>query len=139
MEEDIKILEKRNDMLQARIVIALDNPQTKKSYIEKMARERKAIENLIKAYKEQKECLEVTSKALDNIAYDQILIAIKELEENISKEHTLGYSQGVYDCSEAWKETIKEKIEELKERADEDNLDDFIRIQVLEELLGEEK
>lgn len=46
----------------------------------------KAIEHLIKAYKELeeentelKECLEVTSKALDNVAYDQIPIAIADL------------------------------------------------------------
>ena len=35
------------------------------------------------------------------------------------------------------KSKIEDKIEELKETADEDNLDDFIRIQVLEEILKE--
>ena len=46
----------------------------------------RALEHLIKAYKELeeentelKECLEVTSKALDNVAYDQIPIAIEDL------------------------------------------------------------
>ena len=45
-----------------------------------------SLRNLIKAYKELeeentevKECLEVTSKALDNVAYDQIPIAIADL------------------------------------------------------------
>lgn len=33
---------------------------------------------------------------------------------------------------------VKEKIEELKEIADEDNKDEYIKIQVLQELLGEE-
>ena len=33
------------------------------------------------------------------------------------------------------KSKIREKIEELKERADEDNLDDFIKIDILQELM----
>lgn len=33
---------------------------------------------------------------------------------------------------------VKEKIEELKEIADEDNQDEYIKIEVLQELLGEE-
>lgn len=36
------------------------------------------------------------------------------------------------------KSKIKEKIEELKEIADEDNLDEFIKIGVLKQLLEEE-
>ena len=45
---------------------------------------------------------------------DELIQENKTLRENISKEHTLGYSQGVYDCSESWKETIREKKEEYK-------------------------
>ena len=36
------------------------------------------------------------------------------------------------------KSKVKEKIEELKEIADEDNQDEYIKIQVLQELLREE-
>lgn len=36
------------------------------------------------------------------------------------------------------KQKVKEKIEELKEIADEDNKDEYIKIQVLQELLREE-
>lgn len=36
------------------------------------------------------------------------------------------------------KSKVKEKIEELKEIADEDNKDEYIKIEVLQELLGEE-
>lgn len=36
------------------------------------------------------------------------------------------------------KSLVKEKIEELKEIADEDNQDEYIKIQVLQELLREE-
>ena len=36
------------------------------------------------------------------------------------------------------KSKVKKKIEELKEIADEDNQDEYIKIQVLQEVLGEE-
>lgn len=73
MEQDIEILE---ELLNAKITFTIS--PTDYGW--------KALEHLIKAYKELeeentevKECLEVTSKALDNVAYDQIPIAIADL------------------------------------------------------------
>lgn len=43
----------------------------------------------------------------------------RKLQEAVYKEHTSGYSQGVYDCSEGWKEAITEKIEEYKQEMKE--------------------
>lgn len=82
-------------------------------------------------------------------AIENLLTRYKEMKENIGKEHTLGYSQGVYDCSEAWKETIKEKIEEYEKQRIKMEKDDVgvgftlgkewsdlkAKIEVLQELL----
>lgn len=113
LEEEIKRVHKINDLSGTYVPIHI-------------------LENLIKAYKEQKECLEVTSKALDNIAYDQIPIAIKELKEEnsrieyVEKEiyrnnnpedwdtkglYTLKYHKRIDVIP---KSLIKEKIEELE-------------------------
>ena len=73
------------------------------------------IEETNKAWGEN-EWLEEIPMPREKIALENLLKRNKDLEENISKEHTLGYSQGVYDCSEAWKEEIREKIEELETR-----------------------
>lgn len=85
-----------------------------------------AIENILAKNKELKECLEVTSQYLDNIAYDQITYAIKDLMIR--------------------KTLIKEKIEELKQEykiaLEENSTKAFIlkcQINILDELLGEEK
>lgn len=78
---------------------------------------------------------------------------VKELEEAISKEHTLGYSQGIYDCSEAWKETIRKKREKYNKQRIKMEKDDIgvgftlgkewsdlkAKITVLQDLLEENK
>mgnify|MGYP003300858258 CR=1 FL=1 len=46
---------------------------------------------------------------------DKLIEENKKLQECVNKEYQSGYSQGIYDSREAWKETIKEKIEELEE------------------------
>ena len=58
-----------------------------------------------------------------------------ELREELESVKEIYYTQKEIETDYIPKSLIKEKIEELKEIADEDNLDDFIRIQVLEELL----
>ena len=67
---------------------------------------------------------------------NEIIDRNEELEKAIHKEHTLGYSQGVYDCSEAWKETIKEKIEEVRNSKGYSPVNRIFIEQVLEELLN---
>ena len=64
---------------------------------------------------------------------------IKELEKENKKIKSSLTNTAVAYADSISKSLIKEKIEKLKETADEDNLDDFIRIQVLEEILKEEK
>lgn len=76
-----------------------------------------AIENLINKYKEYEQCLEVTSQALNNIAYDQIPIAIEDLK-----------------LSSIPKSKVKEKINKLSVS---DGLEDNLAIPYLQELLEE--
>lgn len=82
MEEDIKILER----------YIKEQEEFKKQFnLEEIEdgtegqRRLQAIGNLIKEYKEYEECLEVVSKALDNVAYDQMPIAITEMKEKIKE------------------------------------------------------
>lgn len=87
MEQDIKILEDYIELIKkgyCEDCNELCNIYGAPTYPAKKISE--ANEHLIKAYKELeeentelKECLEVTSKALDNVAYDQIPIAIEDL------------------------------------------------------------
>lgn len=57
---------------------------------------------------------------------------------NKSDEFKHGYCNGRIDEEYLWKCKIKAKIEELKETADEDNMEDFVRIGILQSLLGKE-
>ena len=125
MEEDIKIVEElvRNNYLEDLGYLRDNN-----HYI----RFNQALENLIKGYRELEECLEVTSKSLNNVAYDQIPLAIQDLK-----------------VSSIPKSKVKEKIEEYQlnmkkyEYADknifnENNIRQEV-ITVLTELLMEDK
>ena len=76
MEQDIKRLKEKINNIKKYDTYRYDWTET----------DVQTVEHLIKAYKELeeentelKECLEVTSKALDNVAYDQIPIAIADL------------------------------------------------------------
>ena len=66
LEKAIEKLEDKLNYLQARIVIAKDNPQTKESYIKEMSEEKQAIETVLQEL-ERKE--------------DKIKNKIKELEK----------------------------------------------------------
>ena len=69
-----------------------------------------AIENLIQRNKDLEQILELTSKSLDNISYDQIPIAIEELKfklqdlEQIEQEHKEENGR------------LRDKIKELEEK-----------------------
>ena len=52
-------------------------------------------------------------------------------------DFTSVYLMGFYDGEDKWKKKIKKKIDELKEYADEDNMDEFLQIGILEEVLKE--
>ena len=85
---------------------------------------------------EEKEALEILNKT----EWDVFMITIKNLIEKQQKEIEDLKQKNEY--LPAWvgkkyvsKDKIKAKIEELKETADEDNKDDFIRIEVLQSLL----
>lgn len=140
MEEDIKILEEQLEQYKRHLKNYEKENCLTSVYCE-LKEYAEALENLIKAYKEQKECLEKTSQALDNIVYDQIPIAISDLK-----------------LSSIPKFLIEEKIEELKDKANrivgtyqyadsdealENKKEKVIELRIkaegLEELLGEEK
>ena len=138
---DIEVLEKRKDMLQERIVIALDNPQTKKSYIEEMSREKQAIENLLKERQSDKE-------RIKELTLNDKEKEIIETYRNLIKETGIE-SWVICNPETMWcnyfvpKSLIKEKIEEKQKRINKmhpasdcvliDDLEN--QIQVLEELL----
>lgn len=86
-------------------------------------RMRKAIENLLKERQSDKAKIMHYEKLITNGLASK---EITKLNEELLAEVQTNYIP---------KSKIREMLEELKERADEDNLDDFIRIQVLEELL----
>jgi hypothetical protein len=113
------------------------------------------INEIIDRNKEMEECLEATSQVLDNIAYDQIPIAIKELEEKyyyeknrVRTELDRVYINARYDERAKWQSLIKETIEELDTMIIETHRGNLQRYTVSEilsfirfckKLLGEEK
>ena len=105
MEEDIMILESECYYLEELGYLSENNH---------FIRFNQALENLIKGYKKlEKDLHEMT------------------ISNNHKKENWVHKN-----CLNEYipKSKIKEKIEELKETADEDNQDDYIKIQVLKEL-----
>ena len=52
---------------------------------------------------------------------DYMIAKNKELQIGINKEYELGFSQGLYEEDEDWKERIKEKIEELEKEHEKYN------------------
>ena len=100
-----------------------------------------AIEHLLKAYKEKEKHLNFYEK---NDSYKERILELeeenKEWKEKWDKDtHKL---QNDLDLTNADKinnyipvSLVKEKIEELKEKADEDNKEEYIKIQALQELL----
>lgn len=113
MEEDIKILE---NMLNKESSIYKRNRRGNKEIkFEVNSNYYNAIENLIAGYKQLEE---------ENRIYGLEGCRVR-LKMYIDKNYIS-------------KSLVKEKIEELKEIADEDNKDEYIKIQVLQELLGEE-
>ena len=101
MEEDIKILEEKVELYYDCAVIDEDGFDMRVD-IAFMKKDAQALENLIKGYRELEECVEVSSKTLNNVAYDQIPIAIQDLV-----------------VSSIPKSKIKEKIEEYKQEMKE--------------------
>lgn len=92
-----------------------------------------AIEALIAENKELKEENEGLKTKLDTL-----IEKYKELKEEKETDYTSVYLKGVYDERDKWQKKIKEMIEELKETADEDNMEDFVRIEILQYLLRKE-
>ena len=92
-----------------------------------------AISNLIAENKELKEENEGLKTKLDTL-----IEKYKELKEEKETDYTSVYLKGVYDERDKWQKKIKEMIEELKETADEDNMEDFVRIEILQYLLRKE-
>lgn len=125
LKEDIEILEElTNQKYSERLLNTLSMVKEEDEVNILTIYEKQAIENLIKAYRKLKNKKYIMSISCDGEC---------QICEHYKNEYLL-------ENESIPKSLIKEKIEELKERADEDNLDDFIRIQVLEELLkGEEK
>ena len=85
-----------------------------------------ALRRIKDRYRELEKCLEVTSKSLNNVAYDQIPLAIQDLK-----------------VSSISKSKIKEKIEKLVEKNSKepkgtmrDYLDNEV-IKILQELMGD--
>lgn len=70
MKEDINIIQEHINLLQHRIAIVKENPKGKKAYIEKMNREKRAFENLIKGYKELEEMLKHRIKYTNELEKD---------------------------------------------------------------------
>ena len=89
-----------------------------------------AIENLIKGYRELEECLEVTSKSLNNVAYDQIPIAIQDLIVNSIPKSK------IKEKIEEYKKLIKD-VQDNEEHCHEIPLYEY-DIELLQELLEEE-
>lgn len=100
MEEDIKILEEA---------------------VMHERKEQEALEKLIKAYKEYEECLEVTSQALNNIAYDQIPIAIGDLEAEIEKKDKIIdlMAENITDNANVYENLVNTEYEHTKEEVKE--------------------
>lgn len=78
------------------------------------------------AYKKENEAIETILQELEHLQKEN---------EKYSKQMDLDYVDENYIS----KDKIREKIEKLKEIADEDNMDEFIKISVLQDLLKEEK
>lgn len=79
----------------------------------------KAIENLIKGYKELERKLVIAENTKHTCPYiptSGVTCDVKELEESISKEYKLGFAQAEYETNEDWKFKITEKIDELKDK-----------------------
>ena len=91
------------------------------------------VSNLIAENKELKEENEGLKTKLDTL-----IEKYKELKEEKETDYTSVYLKGVYDERDEWQKKIKEMIEELKETADEDNMEDFVRIEILQYLLRKE-
>lgn len=148
MEEDIAIL------------LQLINTTHTQVYAENFNKIDLAIEHLIKSYKElEEENEELKAKAeirlyisgmrngkelLQKTLANYNDLSIKALKLQSITSYTIDdlidlFLKG-YTLQKDYIPTslVKEKIEELKEIADEDNKDEYIKIQVLQELLREE-
>ena len=131
MEEDIKILEALNETLMKDKFII---PKEPRIWCE-------ALENAIKTIKAHKELEYKYDKALSNLV--QAEHENKELKEENEVWKNNYYEQKEFNNKQALYITenfipvalVEEKIEELKEKADEDNKEEYIKIQALQELL----
>lgn len=90
LEEAIKVLKDKIDYLQERIVIAEDNSQTKKSYIEEMLKEQEAIKMVLA--KIEKDKLEKTLNGFKTFWEE---ITNTKVDDNIIKEIIEKYNKGV--------------------------------------------
>ena len=125
MEEDIKNIEEIINLSKEEIE---SNNENVSAILD--LEDLKSLHNLLTRYKET----QLTDKEKEVVEAYRNLVKITG--------ETGGWV--VCDPKQMWsdyfipKSKIKEKIEELKEIADEDNMDEFIKIRVLQELLEEE-
>ena len=112
-------LENKINYLQERIVIAKDNPQTKKSYIEEMSKEKQSIEILLQ-YIDQ---LEADNYELNNRLNDYIENDKKQnkMIDEILKEYVTCQTCLDYTCKkrnknakECIKQYFEKKVDEEK-------------------------
>ena len=125
MEEDIKNLEEIINLCKEEI-----NNNDKNITATLDLEDLKSLEKLLTRYKE----IQLTDKEKE----------VVEAYRNLVKITGATGGWVVCDPKQMWsnyfipKSKVKEKIEELKEIADEDNQDEYIKIQVLQDLLGKE-
>lgn len=100
------------------------------AYIADLEKENAVKESHIKIVSAYNKELEKRLKEKENIVKKSSLEAQKYFDMLMEVE---------YGRNTIPKQKIRDKIEELKEIADEDNKEEFIKIDVLEELLEEEK
>lgn len=87
LEEENSKLQENNEEIKEKFLRNIEETEKLKKQLQSNIRvfnktideQNKKIKELEEENKELKECLEVTSKALDNVAYDQIPIAIADL------------------------------------------------------------
>ena len=124
MEEDIMILESECYYLEELGYLRENNH---------FIRFNQALGNLIKGYRELEKQLDSSRKAneLLNKTNNELRLEIRTTYSKVVNDIISKFNLGDEYIP---KSKIKEKIEELKETADEDNQDDYIKIQVLKEL-----
>ena len=112
------------------------NNKIESDYEQFCENECQAIETILNLADKQQKEIEEKNVAINKMSKD-ISRQLKGIEKLNFENHMLKKWNEQLDKNCISKDKIKEKIEQLKEIADEDNLDVFTKIDVLEELLEE--